>query len=929
MTDGTSDEATAAKRSFTQVSKSDGQGMERPGASETWTGRDGHNPPEAAVCSLEASHVLAWDEIAYLTAETGNPAETLMNVVALIARRFGVDVCSAYLLEPDRANLVLAATVGLKPSCIGNLRMAVSEGLTGLVAEQVRPVAVEQVGKHPRFKYFPESGEEPFQSFLGVPLIDRGVMQGVLVIQTVEARVFPENEIRSLQEAAARVAPVVREARTLDRFIAPVQERLWVLARNFWWSWDHDAAGLFRELDPKRWSQLNHCPVAMLREYPLAKLEARATELALHSRVNYAYRRLREYLEAEHTWAARRAGVLRPRPVAYFSAEFGIHESLPVYSGGLGVLAGDHIKSASDLGIPLVGVGLFYPQGYFRQRLDTSGWQREEYLETDVSQLAIEPAIGKNGQPVVVQVDTRHGSIRAKVRRARVGRCHLYLLDSDVEGNAKEDRELTSRLYGGDGRVRVHQELLLGVGGLRALKALGITPGVLHLNEGHSGFAVLEAIRMRMEEEGISFEKAVPLVSRQVVFTTHTPVPAGHDRFDAGLIEDHLGPLREALGISPQQFMGLGRENPQSNESFCMTVLGLRFSRRANAVSSLHGEVSRAMWTGLTPGKSEDSVPIGHITNGVHVPTWLAPQMFRLYDRHLGTGWQLKSSESHIWDGIENVDDGELWETHLNLKSRMIDFVRRRAVAQAERRSEPPEQLQRLKQVLSLDALTIGFARRFATYKRANLILADMERFVTMVNDPKRPVQFVFAGKAHPMDEPGKRVLQQVAQLMRDPQFGDKFVFVEDYDLNVGRHFVQGVDVWLNNPRRPLEASGTSGQKVVLNGGLNLSILDGWWAEAYDGLNGFAIGEGRTHSDVNIHDRRDAEDLMRVLREEVIPLYYQRDRDGLPRGWIKRMKRTIRTLGWRFNADRMVMDYTLKCYVPAAGGTSSETRENF
>jgi starch phosphorylase len=590
------------------------------------------------------------------------------------------------------------------------------------------------------------------------------------------------------------------------------------------------------------------------------------------------------------------------------------------------VLAGDHIKSASDLGIPLVGVGLFYGQGYFRQLLDRDGWQHEEYLETDVNQLAMETAIGKNGRPVQVQVDTRHGAIYAKVWRVKVGRCDLFLLDSDVEGNTPEDREMTSRLYGGDGRVRVHQELLLGVGGLRALKALGITPGVLHLNEGHSGFAVLEAIRQRMNEEGISFEKAVPRVAREVVFTTHTPVPAGHDRFDADLVEEHLGPLREALGLSKEGFMALGRENPDSDERFCMTVLGLKLSRRANAVSSLHGEVSRAMWTGLSPGKLEDAVPIGHITNGVHVPSWLAPQMFRLYDRHLGTGWHLRSSGAKIWDGIDNVDDGELWETHFNLKSQMIEFVRRRAVKQAQRRDEPRAVLQQLARVLSPDALTIGFARRFATYKRANLILADIEKIASMVNDPKRPVQFVFAGKSHPLDEPGKRVLQQIAQLMRDPQFSEKFVFVEDYDINVGRHLTQGVDVWLNNPRRPLEASGTSGQKVVLNGGLNLSVLDGWWAEAYDGLNGFAIGNGRTHSDMNVHDARDGDDLMRVLREEVIPLYYQRDRDGLPRGWIQRMKRTIRTLGWRFNADRMVMDYTLKCYVPAAGGTSSDLR---
>jgi starch phosphorylase len=875
----------------------------------------------------EIPDVLTLEEIANLAAEEGQPAETLMNVVALIAKRFNTDVCSAYLLEPDRANVVLAATVGLRRECIGHLRMAIHEGLAGLVAEQVRPVAVEQALTHPRFKYFPEAGEDDYQSFLGVPLIDRGVLQGVLVVQTVKPRVFREDEIHMLAEAAAQVAPVVSEARTLDRFIAPAQERLWSLARNLWWSWDHDAGSLFRDLDPIRWRILNQNPVSLLAEFPLAKLERRATELVLHSRINYAYRRLQEYLRADRTWGARHAGVLRPRPVAYFSAEFGLHESLPVYSGGLGVLAGDHIKSASDLAIPLVGIGLFYGQGYFRQRLDHNSWQQEEYLETDVNQLPLETAIGKSGRPVVVQIQTRSGSIHAKVWRVAVGRCDLFLLDSDVEGNAADDRKLTSRLYGGDARTRIRQELLLGVGGFRALKAMGITPGVLHLNEGHSGFAVLEAIHSRMQEEGIAFDSAVSRVSRGVVFTTHTPVPAGHDRFDADLIEEHLGPLRDGLGLSQDSLMGLGREKPSDlQETFCMTVLGLRFSRRANAVSALHGEVSRAMWTGLCPGKPEDEVPIGHITNGVHVPSWLAPQMFRLYDRHLGTNWHEHSSEARIWEGIENVDDGELWETHLNLKSRLLDFVRRRAVEQAERRLEPREALVRLGRVLSPDALTIGFARRFATYKRANLLLRDIENLASMVNDPKRPVQFVFAGKAHPLDEPGKKLLQQIAELMRNSRFADKFVFVEDYDINVGRYFVQGVDVWLNNPRRPLEASGTSGQKVVLNGGLNLSVLDGWWAEAYDGMNGFAIGTGRTHSDMNVHDTRDGEDLQRTLREEVIPLYYQRDRDGLPRGWIKRMKRTIRTLGWRFNADRMVMDYTLNCYVPAAGGTSSDMR---
>ncbi len=875
--------------------------------------------------TLGVSHVLTIEEISNLAQEGGKPAETLMNVVALIARRFRTDVCCVYLLEPDRNNLVLAATLGLRPQCIGTLRMATHEGLVGLVAEQLRPVAVEEVKIHPRFKYFSEAGEDAYRSFLGVPLFDQGLLQGVLTVQTIAPRVFLEEEIRMLSEAAAQVAPVVSEARTLDRFVAPSQERLWSLARNLWWSWDHDSGGLFLDLDPVRWRQFNHNPIAVLASLPLAGIERRAQELVLHGRINYAFRRLREYLQRDRTWGTKHAGVLRPRPVAYFSAEFGLHESIPIYSGGLGVLAGDHIKSASDLGIPLVGVGLFYGQGYFRQRLDRDGWQREEYFEADVTQLPMEAAIGKSGEPVTVQINTRSGSLRAKVWRLKVGRCDLLLLDSNVPGNAPEDRELTSRLYGGDGRVRIRQELLLGVGGIRALKALGITPGVLHLNEGHSVFAVLEAIRARMEDEGLTFEQAAPLVYREVVFTTHTPVPAGHDRFNIGLVEEHLGPLRDQLGLSLDHLMQMGRENPaNAYEDFCLTVLGLKVSRRANAVSSLHGRVTRAMWKGLFPGDSEDTVPIGHITNGVHVPSWLAPQMFRLYDRHLGTGWHEHSSEPRIWEGIENVDDGELWETHLSLKQRLLEFVRVRATEQAERGGEPPEIQQRLGRILSPDALTIGFARRFATYKRANLILTDIEMMASLANDPKRPVQFLFAGKAHPQDEPGKRILQQIASLMRDRKFADRLVFVEDYDINVGRHLVQGVDVWLNNPRRPLEASGTSGQKVVLNGGLNLSVLDGWWAEAYDGLNGFAIGTGRTHSNMGLYDMRDSEDLYRVLREEVIPLYYQRDRDGLPHGWIKRMKRTIRTLGWRFNADRMVMDYTSKCYVPAAGGTSSD-----
>jgi starch phosphorylase len=484
-------------------------------------------------------------------------------------------------------------------------------------------------------------------------------------------------------------------------------------------------------------------------------------------------------------------------------------------------------------------------------------------------------------------------------------------------------------LYGGDNRVRIRQELLLGVGGVRALQNLGISPGVMHLNEGHSAFAALELVRLRMVSEGIGAEEAKRRVSSQVVFTTHTPVPAGHDRFSQELIEEHLGPLREALELDQQQFMGWGRTNPNdNNEEFNMTVLALKLSQRANAVSSLHGKVSRAMWAPLFPGYSEEDVPIGHITNGVHVPTWLAPEMRQVYDRHFGPDWPERAGSDGFWEGIDGVDDGELWETHQTLKVQLIGMARLRAAQYATARGEPESLVGDLRQALSLDALTIGFARRFATYKRANLLLQDVELLASLVNDPQTPIQFVFAGKAHPRDQPGKQVLQQIAKLRQDPRFAGKILFLEDYDINLGRYLVQGVDVWLNNPRRPLEASGTSGEKVVLNGGLNLSILDGWWAEAYDGLNGFAIGMGETHSSVDVHDSRDGEALIKVLRDEVIPLYYDRDSDGLPRNWIARMKRAIRTLGWRFSADRMVKDYVQQTYIPAAGGTSSDVRRS-
>ena len=890
---------------------------------------------------MDVDHIAAQDqhvlplppeEIAQLVSRDGNPAATLTNIVHLIHRRFATDVCSVYLLEPDRSSLVLAATIGLRHEGIGRVRMRLTEGLVGLVAEQVRPVVVRDTSTHPRFKYFQDAGEDPYRTFLGVPVMDRGLLQGVLVVQTAEARAFSDDDVGQLMAAGGQVASIVTDARALGQFVAPVHQRLAAIARNLWWSWDHESTSLFRDLDPVLWRACHHNPIAMLQRLAIDVLETRAAELALHGRINQAYRRLQEYVHSKHTWGARHASVLGTRPVAYFSAEFGLHESLPIYSGGLGVLAGDHLKSASDLGVPLVGIGLYYDQGYFRQRLDRDGWQHEEYIQLDHRLLPMEPAM-QSGAPVTVEIETRTGRLVARVWKVAIGRVTLLLLDSNVEGNTPEDRKLTARLYGGDERIRIRQELLLGVGGARALAALDTSPGVVHLNEGHSAFAFLELVRRRMDIEGIDVAEAMQRVAPQVVFTTHTPVPAGHDRFPAHLVEEHLGPLRDALGLPLEMFLALGRVDPQNpHEPFCMTVLALKGCHRANAVSSLHGQVSRSMWRSLYPTSRDEHVPIGHITNGVHLDTWVAPQMRHVYGHHLGgtassrsgrpgANWTRRHDD--LWDAIDRVDDGELWEAHQTVKTRLINDVRRVVVDQAERRGEPASIVAQLRRALSPDALTIGFARRFATYKRANLLLQDLEGLAALVNHPQMPVQLIFAGKSHPMDRPGKTVLQEIARLTRDPRFLGKVVFIEDYDIQVGRDLVQGVDVWLNNPRRPLEACGTSGQKVVLNGGLNLSVLDGWWAEAYDGLNGFAIGRGETHASTDVHDDRDATALAAVLRGQVVPMYYDRDRDGLPRDWIARMKRAIRTLGWRFSAERMVMDYVTKAYIPAAGGTSS------
>jgi starch phosphorylase len=704
-----------------------------------------------------------------------------------------------------------------------------------------------------------------------------------------------------------------------------LHERLRALAQNLWWMWHPEVISLFTDLDPHLWRRVHHNPIAFLSQISPEQVEERASELVLHSRINHAFRRLNEYVEKSRTWGAVHCGNLCSRPVAYFSAEFGLHESIPVYSGGLGILAGDHLKSASDLGIPLIGIGLLYHQGYFSQRLNKDGWQEEDYVNLDTGQLPLHAVTGTDGQPLVVRIDTRDGFLQARLWQVPVGRVRLLLLDSNVEGNSDEDRGLTSRLYGGGDRVRIRQELLLGIGGARALQALNIFPGVLHLNEGHSAFAILEEIRRVMQDDAIPFHRARRRVSLYTVFTTHTPVTAGHDRFSPELVEEHLGILRDKLGLSHDEFMAQGRVNPgDRSEPFCMTVLALKNSRRANAVSAIHSDISRRMWRPLWPERPEVEVPIGHITNGVHVLSWLAPQMKQLFETRLAQDWPTRMVHPDVWEKVTEIDDGELWETQQSLKMRLIRFVRRRLQAQAERLGDE-ETIQQIEQILDPDVLTIGSARRFATYKRGDLILSQPERLARLVGDDKRPIQIVFAGKAHPRDNDGKRLLQRVARVCSDSAYKRRIVYVENYDYNVARHLVQGVDVWLNTPRRPLEACGTSGQKVVLNGGLNLSVLDGWWNEAYDGSNGFAIGHGGMHNDPDAQYRRDAEFLYETLEKEVIPLYYERGANGIPHQWARRMKEAMRSLGWRFNADRMVRDYAERFYLPAASATSAAT----
>jgi len=696
-------------------------------------------------------------------------------------------------------------------------------------------------------------------------------------------------------------------------------EGLRAIANNLWWTWTQDARELFIRLDGEAWDATGHCPAAMLGRVSQARLQEVAHDAGFLAHLHRVQQNLESYLETKKTWYNEANQGKRQVSIAYFSAEFGLHESLPIYSGGLGLLAGDHLKSASGLGLPLTGVGLFYSNGYFRQYLNADGWQQEYYNPNDPYTLPLTLCSNKEGQPIKVSVELPGREVKIQVWRVQVGRVNLMLLDTRLEENRPEDRDITAQLYGGDHEHRVKQEIVLGIGGMRALRALGINPDVFHMNEGHSGFLALERIRELVSEKGLTFEEAREAVTPGNVFTTHTPVPAGIDRFGIEMIERYLGKWPELLKCDRRTFLALGRMRPHDEqEPFNMAVLCIKTSAYVNGVSKLHGEVSQQMFKDLWPEVPVTEIPVTSITNGVHVRSYVSDQLNELFIRYAGMRWSFEAAAEQGWRGPELLPDGELWRVHERRRSRLVTWARERLRAQFKRRGAAPREIEGADEVLDPEALTIGFARRFATYKRATLLLQDIERIIRMVGDKNRPIQFIFAGKAHPKDDAGKRFIQQVVQTARDERYRKHFVFIEDYDISTARYLVQGVDVWLNNPRRPHEASGTSGMKAAANGVLNCSILDGWWCEGYDGTNGWAIGNGEEYEDTAYQDSVESRALYDLLEQHIVPMYYTRGADGLPREWIKRMKRAMVTCIPVFSTHRMVRDYASRFYLPAA-----------
>jgi glycogen phosphorylase len=711
------------------------------------------------------------------------------------------------------------------------------------------------------------------------------------------------------------------------------------LAHNLWWTWDQEAQELFQELSPRAWQNLYHNAVAVLHEVSDYELRVRLQDDALASRVRQVLKAFDAYLTDQKTWTQQHAPALLKNPVAYFSAEFGFHETLPIAAGGLGILAGDHAKSASDLGLGFAGISLFYREGYFQQAINQDNWQTEYYTLLNPKNLPIEPVLNAKGEPLVCSVEITMNQVFFQAWRVNVGRNPVYLLDTNRPENPQHFRDLTLRVYGGDTTTRIMQEIVLGIGGVRLLRALGVEPSVYHMNEGHAAFLTLELMREKMAG-GKPFEDALAATRQQCIFTTHTPVEAGHDRFTPELMDYALHKYAAQLKLPFKELLTLGRVDPKNaNESFCMTVLALKGSRAANGVSELHGQVSRHMWKPLFPNLPEDKVPIGHITNGIHLLGWMKGPVRSFWRRKLSdgteecppeftdtarfwkgsgdTGWDKAINSPEFWQKMldpEFISDEEIWALRFKLRRELIEFARRRLATQGQRLAQMD--FISYDQLLNPDALTIGFARRFATYKRAPLIFQQFENIVRLTRDAKRPIQFIFAGKAHPRDDDGKRYIQNIIHLSKYSDMQGHLVFVENYDVHVARQMVSGCDIWLNNPRRPLEASGTSGMKGGCHGCLNLSILDGWWREGYDGTNGFAIGTDAHAASVEAQDREDSANLFKTLTEQVIPTFFERDAEGLPRKWIQMIRRAMATLVPQFSTRRMVKEYTEKYYLP-------------
>ena len=692
------------------------------------------------------------------------------------------------------------------------------------------------------------------------------------------------------------------------------------VAMNLWWTWNPDAQDLFRRLDPGRWEQLQQNPIHLLNTVDQARLDHAAEDPAFLAHLDRVCEDFEREME-ETTWFEQHYPELKGTTVAYFSAEFGMHESVPFYAGGLGVLAGDHLKSASDLGVPLVGVTLCYRQGYFHQRLSHEGRQFEEYPRVDLNNIPVTLVTNDDGSPLKVEVPVADHIVHAQVWKAQVGRIALYCLDTYLPENSPEDRQITDQLYGGDQVMRIRQELVLGFGGVRVLRAVGVKANVFHMNEGHSAFLALERVRELVQDEGLSFAEAREAVAGSTLFTTHTPVPAGIDTFPAELVEKYVGGVAGSLGLGVRDLLSLGQlDASRDREPFSMAILALRLASSCNGVSQLHATVARKMWHPLWRDVPVSEVPISSVTNGIHIRTWQSLEMARLFDRYLGPDWARDPDQPEVWDRVDKIPDSELWRAEERLREGMVAAVRARLREQLLRRGAPPSEIEATDEVLSPEALTIGFARRFAPYKRATLVLQDPERIRKLLLDEARPVQFIFAGKAHPRDEFGKDLIKKIIQFARDPDIRKRIVFLEDYAIGVARLLVHGVDVWLNNPIRMLEASGTSGMKVAPNGGINLSILDGWWPEAYDPehRNGWAIGDHVAYGDDEYQTQAEAESLYELLENEIVPTFYDHAAGGIPRRWIKIMKASIRTCCAQFSANRMLRDYTQEFYTRAA-----------